>query len=122
MNDSIFTTIKSLLDIHDDDDSFDADILTFINTAFYSLRQIGVGPRNGFVIDGPDQTWSDFSEDQSLISEVKTYIQQKVRLLFDPPNNSFLVSAIQDNIKELEFRLNIDGEGAFNTEQEADHE
>lgn len=122
MNDSIFTTIKSLLDIHDDDDSFDADILTFINTAFYSLRQIGVGPRNGFVIDGPDQTWSDFSEDQSLISEVKTYIQQKVRLLFDPPNNAFLVSAIQDNIKELEFRLNIDGEGAFNTEQEADHE
>lgn len=122
MNDSIFTTIKSLLDIHDDDDSFDADILTFINTAFYSLRQIGVGPRNGFVIDGPDQTWSDFSEDQSLISEVKTYIQQKVRLLFDPPNNSFLVSAIQDNIKELEFRLNIDGEGAFNTEQETDHE
>lgn len=122
MNDSIFTTIKSLLDIHDDDDSFDADILTFINTAFYSLRQIGVGPRNGFVIDGPDQTWSDFSEDQSLISEVKTYIQQKVRLLFDPPNNSFLVSAIQDNIKELEFRLNIDGEGAFNTEQETNHE
>lgn len=122
MNDSIFTTIKSLLDIHDDDDSFDADILAFINTAFYSLRQIGVGPRNGFVIDGPDQTWSDFSEDQSLISEVKTYIQQKVRLLFDPPNNSFLVSAIQDNIKELEFRLNIDGEGAFNTEQETDHE
>ncbi|WP_435891877.1 phage head-tail connector protein [Klebsiella pneumoniae] len=44
---------------------------------------------------------------------MKTYIQQKVRLLFDPPNNSFLVSAIQENLKELEFRLNMDGEGAL---------
>lgn len=113
MNESIFTTIKTLLDVPADDDSFDADILTYINSAFYSLRQIGVGPKDGFVITGADQTWSEFSTNASLISEVKTYIQQKVRLLFDPPNNSFLVSAIQENLKELEFRLNMDGEGAL---------
>lgn len=113
MNESIFTTIKSLLDVPADDDSFDADILTYINSAFYSLRQLGVGPKEGFVITGADQTWNDFSTNASLIGEVKTYIQQKVRLLFDPPNNSFLVSAIQENLKELEFRLNMDGEGAL---------
>lgn len=113
MNESIFTTIKNLLDVSADDDSFDADILTYINSAFYSLRQLGVGPKEGFVITGADQTWSEFSTNASLIGEVKTYIQQKVRLLFDPPNNSFLVSAIQENLKELEFRLNMDGEGAL---------
>lgn len=113
MNESIFTTIKNLLDVHADDDSFDADILTYINSALYSLRQIGVGPKEGFVVTGADQTWSEFSTNASLIGEVKTYIQQKVRLLFDPPNNSFLVSAIQENLKELEFRLNMDGEGAL---------
>jgi len=113
MNESIFTTIKTLLDVHTDDDSFDADILTYINSALYSLRQIGVGPKEGFVVTGADQTWSEFSTNASLIGEVKTYIQQKVRLLFDPPNNSFLVSAIQENLKELEFRLNMDGEGAL---------
>lgn len=113
MNESIFTTIKNLLDVPADDDSFDADILTYINSAFYSLRQIGVGPKEGFVITGADQTWNDFDTNASLIGEVKTYIQQKVRLLFDPPNNSFLVSAIQENLKELEFRLNMDGEGAL---------
>lgn len=113
MNESIFTTIKTLLDVHADDDSFDADILTYINSAFYSLRQLGVGPKEGFVVTGADQTWSEFSTNASLIGEVKTYIQQKVRLLFDPPNNSFLVSAIQENLKELEFRLNMDGEGAL---------
>ena len=113
MNESIFTTIKSLLVVPADDDSFDADILTYINSAFYSLRQLGVGPKEGFVITGADQTWSEFSTNASLIGEVKTYIQQKVRLLFDPPNNSFLVSAIQENLKELEFRLNMDGEGAL---------
>lgn len=113
MNESIFTTIKTLLDVHADDDSFDADILTYINSALYSLRQIGVGPKEGFVVTGADQTWSEFSTNASLIGAVKTYIQQKVRLLFDPPNNSFLVSAIQENLKELEFRLNMDGEGAL---------
>ena len=113
MNESIFTTIKALLDDHADDDSFDADILTYINSALYSLRQLGVGPKEGFVVTGADQTWSEFSTNASLIGEVKTYIQQKVRLLFDPPNNSFLVSAIQENLKELEFRLNMDGEGAL---------
>ena len=113
MNESIFTTIKNLLGVPADDDSFDADILTYINSAFYSLRQIGVGPKEGFVITGADQTWNDFDTNASLIGEVKTYIQQKVRLLFDPPNNSFLVSAIQENLKELEFRLNMDGEGAL---------
>lgn len=113
MNESIFTTIKALLDVHADDDSFDADILTYINSALYSLRQIGVGPKEGFVVTGADQTWSEFGTNASLIGEVKTYIQQKVRLLFDPPNNSFLVSAIQENLKELEFRLNMDGEGAL---------
>lgn len=113
MNESIFTTIKTLLDVPADDDSFDADILTYINSAFYSLRQLGVGPKEGFVITGADQTWNDFDANASLIGEVKTYIQQKVRLLFDPPNNSFLVSAIQENLKELEFRLNMDGEGAL---------
>lgn len=113
MNESIFTTIKNLLDVPDGDDSFDADILTYINSAFYSLRQLGVGPKEGFTITGEDQTWNDFDTNASLIGEVKTYIQQKVRLLFDPPNNSFLVSAIQENLKELEFRLNMDGEGAL---------
>ena len=113
MNESIFTTIKNLLDVPADDDSFDADILTYINSAFYSLRQLGVGPKEGFVITGADQTWNEFDANESLIGEVKTYIQQKVRLLFDPPNNSFLVSAIQENLKELEFRLNMDGEGAL---------
>ena len=48
MNESIFTTIKNLLDVPADDDSFDADILTYINSAFYSLRQIGVGDTERF--------------------------------------------------------------------------
>lgn len=67
MNESIFTTIKTLLDVHADDDSFDADILTYINSALYSLRQIGVGPKEGFVVTGADQTWSEFSTNASLI-------------------------------------------------------
>lgn len=113
MNESILDSIKGLMDISEGDDSFDSDIMTYINSALYSLRQLGVGPKDGFTIHDAKTTWSDFLDDPSLMGEVKTYIQQKVRLLFDPPNNSFLVNAIQDNLKELEWRLYEHGEGAL---------
>lgn len=110
MNEHIVSSIKSLLDIAEEDHTFNSDVLAYVNGAFYSLRQLGVGPKDGFVVT-EDTTWGDFLNDESLLSEVKLYVQQKVRLLFDPPTNSFLVSAIQDNIKELEWRLNVHGEG-----------
>lgn len=110
MEDSIFSTIKELLDVNQDDDAFDSVLLAYINAAFYSLRQLGVGPKSGFVLT-KETPWSAFLEDESLISEVKLYIQLRVRLLFDPPQNSFLVTAIENQIKEVEWRLNVHAEG-----------
>lgn len=115
MDDSIFQTIKDLLDVNPDDNAFDANILTYINSAFYSLRQLGVGPRDGFVLT-KETTWGSFLRDESLISEVKLYIQLRVRLLFDPPQNSFLVTSIENQIKEVEWRLNVHAEGALGDE------
>lgn len=114
ISDSILDSTKKLIGLDKDYHDFDADLVTFINSAFFNLRQLGVGPAEGFNITDDKAVWSDFSSDDSILTGVKPYIQQKVRLQFDPPSNSFVESSIRENIKEYEWRLNIQGEGGFN--------
>ena len=104
---SIMVTIKKMLGIAQEYNAFNVDIIVNINSVFLSLNQLGVGPKKPFRITGEDETWEDFLGDQMDILEgVQTYVYLKVRLLFDPPTNSFVVTAMQDQCKELEWRLN----------------
>lgn len=107
--DSILLSIKKMLNVHEDDHSFDTDIVILINSTFVTLNQIGVGPIKGFAITNEAETWSQFIPDADDISinSVKTYIYLKVRLVFDPPTSSSVMDAINKNINELEWRLNV---------------
>lgn len=113
VQDSILDSTKQRLGIEREYHEYDLDVMSAINSAFYSLRQLGVGPESGFTISGSDDVWSSFLEDPSELAEVQTYIYLKVRLLFDPPTNSFLVQSIEKQISEMEWRLNVHAEGAF---------
>lgn len=104
---SILTSIKKLLGIYEADTSFDIDIIIHINTVFMILRQMGIGPSEGFSITGSYETWSDYLSDTSLIESVKTYVALKVRLIFDPPASSAIIEAMNRTIGELEWRLNV---------------
>lgn len=104
--DSILTTIKKLLGIIEADETFDVDIIIHINSAFSTLNQLGVGPEEGFTIRDKTATWNEFIDD-SRIENVKTYIYLKVRQVFDPPTNSGLLDAINRQINELEWRMNV---------------
>ena len=44
----------------------------------------------------------------SNFNDIKTYMYLKVKLFFDPPLNSSVLSAIERQISELEFRLSVD--------------
>ena len=107
--DSILLSIKKMLNVHVDDTSFDTDIITLINSTFVTLNQIGVGPVGGFSITDKSETWDEFIADADDISinSVKTYIYLKVRLVFDPPTSSSVMEAINKNVNELEWRLNV---------------
>lgn len=107
MDESILNSIKKLLGLPPDYTVFDQDILIHINTVFMILNQMGVGPESGYRITSSDNVWSEFIDDASRMESVKTYIYQKVRLIFDPPQNSALIQAIQSSISELEWRLNV---------------
>lgn len=107
MNESILQSIKKLLGIDISYTAFDQDIIMHINSVFMILRQMGVGPDSGYKIDSVSNQWSEFTNDDLFIESVKTYIYLKVRMYFDPPQNTSLISAIQSQISELEWRLNV---------------
>ena len=105
--DSILTSIKKLLGIAEDYTHFDTDIIIHINSIFSILTQLGVGPETGFSIRDATTLWTEFTQDDTTIEMVKTYVYLKVRLIFDPPANSSVTASIEKAISELEWRLNV---------------
>ncbi len=111
MESSILTSIKKLLGIEEIYLHFDPDIIIHINSAFFNLNQLGVGPVGGFRIEDATSEWAAFVGERLDLESVKSYIYLKTRLVFDPPQMGYLVDAIKDQIKELEWRLNVQVEG-----------
>lgn len=111
MNESILSTVKKLLGVTDDYDYFDQDLLIHINSALMSLSQIGVCPSQDFYTLDKDTTWSEYLgydyQENIDFGSIKSYIYLKVKLLFDPPQNSFTIEAINKMIAEMEWRINI---------------
>lgn len=105
MPNEILTDVKSQLNIPADTAAFDLDIITAINTAFMILHQLGLGPPQPFAIEDNSKVWSDFMADIGKYNGVKTYVYQKVRLMFDPPTTAHLLTALKDQVEELETRL-----------------
>ena len=105
MSESILVSIKKLLGIDSEYTHFDADIIMHINSALMILHQEGVGPDEPMMIEDGSTTWDEFFGDKNDIAAVKTWLGLKVRLVFDPPQNSAHINAINENLKELEWRL-----------------
>lgn len=103
---SILDSTKKMIGLGDDYTPFDLDIIVHINSTFSVLNQIGVGPDEGFEIEDSTKLWSDFLGTNKILNMVKSYMYLKVRMLFDPPTTSFDLTAKQEQIKELETRIN----------------
>ena len=85
---------------------FDADIIMHINSVFMVLRQLGVGPKEGFSIHDKTATWQEYAQNISEIEMVKSYVFLKVKMIFDPPLSGSVSEGFNKLISELEFRLN----------------
>lgn len=105
--DSILQSVKKMLGLPAEYDAFDIDVIMHINMVFNILNQLGVGPEEGFSIIDDTATWSDYLGDCRKLEMVKTYVYLKVRQIFDPGTSSALNTAIDNQIKELEWRLNV---------------
>lgn len=103
--DSILTSVKKIIGISEEDESFDLDLIIHINSVLMILNQLGVGPSKGFSISDKHSLWSDFMPEDLSIEAVKTYVALKVRLIFDPPTSGAVAEAIKNTISELEWRI-----------------
>lgn len=112
MEPSILKSIKKVLNLGADDTSFDEDIVLYANGAFSTIHQLGVGPVDGFFIEDDSAEWDDFPcTSPQQIHLVKTYVYLRVRILFDPPTTGYLVTALEAQLREYEWRLNQMREG-----------
>lgn len=86
---------------------YDKDITDAINLAFGILNQIGVGPEEGFSISDASTQWEEYITDTTTLNIVKEYMYLKVRILFDPPTSSFVLTEMKEQCNEFEWRLNV---------------
>lgn len=104
---SILNSVKVQLGIDPESKDFDAEIMMHINSAIMVLRQIGVGPEQGFIVVSSEQTYDDYLGAGSLeMPMVKIYLAKKVKLGWDSNNSSsYFINLLKDEIGELEWRL-----------------
>ena len=105
--DSILDSIKKFIGVPSDYRIFDPDLILLINSEFSTLHQIGVGTSSAFKIEDESSVWSDFSGDKDYIESVKELIGIRVKMIFDPPANSFVMEALKSKADELTWRLNV---------------
>ena len=108
MEESILTSIKKLLGIAEEYTQFDTDLIIHINTVLSVLGQIGVGSENRQSIIDKNTTWESFMGTEVKLDMVKSYVYLKVKLLFDPPQSSAVMDAMNRNIGELEWRIFVE--------------
>ena len=109
--DSILLSVKKMITGADPDyDIFDTDLIVHINSSIMTLRQLGVGPQNGFCITGASETWGDYLGSATNYESVKTVMTLMVKTIFDPPSSSYVLDSYKKIIDELQWRLLIEAE------------
>lgn len=107
MADSILEDVKKLMNLDPSYDVFDRDLILHVNSVFSTLTQLGVGPPEGFIILDDVGEWTDFLSSDNRLNAVKSYVYLRVRLLFDPPATSFGITALENQAREMEWRLQV---------------
>lgn len=118
-DENIIDSLKGYLGIQKEDNAFNQDLILHANNAFSVLYQVGVGKEKPMRIDENDITWAVlFSDYDEVLDMIKEYTFLRVRLLFDPPQNSYVMDSLKQTISECEYRIMIYLEGVFEDEND----
>lgn len=121
MAESILQTIKRMIGPSVLSNEFDTDLVVHINSVLFDLNELGVGPKQGFVITGETETWGDFiGEETTNLEAIKSFIFLKVKMMFDPPTVGGVINAYEKLIKEYEWRINVMVDPGL-TKEDQDH-
>lgn len=105
---SVLSSVKKLIGIPEDEESFDVDVMLNINAASSTLFQLGVLERP-YTITSKEDTYDDLipGASEDIINQIKMYFVYKTRLGFDPPSSATVTEVLNEMIKEAEYRLMI---------------
>ena len=106
-DDSILRSTKKVLGLHPDDTDFDVDVVMHINSALFSLNQLGVGPSDGYVVTDVNDQWANFLGARTDLEAAKSYVFVTVRLLFDRPDTSYGIQALESMRTEYGWHLEL---------------
>lgn len=106
--DSILTTVKKNLGIQDGYTHFDSDLIVYINSAFSTLHQLGIGPDEDYSIVNGSEVWTDFMPDETYMGMIQSYVSLYAKMIFDPPQSSAVMEFYKARLNEFEFRLNVE--------------
>lgn len=101
---NVLADVKAFNGIAWNNYDFDIELRTYINAALSTLTELGVDVKT--YVSDQEIDWPQVFE-RAFPEEVKPFVYLKVRQLFDPPQNAFLVSAIDKQLQELAWRINI---------------
>lgn len=121
MEESILNSVKLSLGVPVEYEYFDQQIMLHLNTVMAILPQLGVGPKEGFYVQGEHTTWGEFLgevDSPNLYLYVKSYVCLRVRLLFDPPSGSAL-DAMERQMRELEWRITVTMDPVIREEEDS---
>lgn len=109
---TILNVIKNFIGISTSDPHFDDEILMHINLIIAELAIVGTTDKVS--ICSKDTVWTDYLVKEVDIASIQTLIGMKVKMVFDPPANSFLVESYNKQIDKMEWLLTINKEGEPN--------
>ena len=117
MEDSILLSVAKYIGLPEDYSVFDPDLVMHINSELSTLAQIGAVPDTGFVITGSDETWDDLFDatdavgglpyTRNSVQFVKEFVFIRAKIIFDPPQSSFVLKSLEDKANELMFRIEV---------------
>lgn len=109
INDVILTDIKKMLGLYEEDTSFDLVVLTHINAVFSIIKQIANFKLPDILVD-ETTTWDNMLNGRTDIGYISTYMNIKIKMIFDPPTSSAAAESFNAVIRELEFRISMEKE------------
>lgn len=101
---SVLLDIENMLGISENCTHFHLAVQAAINSALMNLSQLGA-VETGSYIRGVDTMWDDLLKGKVDVEAVKTYVYLMTKIVFDPPNNSFVLNSYQHQIDEYAWRI-----------------
>lgn len=102
---SILASVKHQLGPEEEYEHFDPELIIFINSVLAEFTQMGIGPAKGFEIHDATETWHDFMGNDPRLNMAKTLLACRVRKMFDPPQSSIVMAALNEIINDNTWRL-----------------